>query len=235
MTSANPTNQGEIDLNVAISQMAEGDRFEEDERRGVRDPRTGRFTQHSDFGADDKLNVKFTTEPVFSKKETFLAGGVHKYVDMEFVTITVPGNRDLMVHAPATDFYQWRFPFEYAAFKRGQDAAVTGTPLEIWAALNPSQIQELKYHGIRTIEQIATLSDSSSGVMRGFYSLKHKAQQFLDEAKDAAANGALRAQLEEQQARHASEMQAMEERLMAVMQGNAQKDGKARKDDKATD
>jgi hypothetical protein len=221
-------NLHEIDLNVAIAMQGAGNRFEHDEQNGVRDPRTGRFVQHKDYGEDSKLNVQFTSEPVFSKKETYLAGGVTKYVDMDFITITVPGNRDLIIHTPVTDFYEWRFPHEYEAFKRGKDAAVVGTPLDMWPHLQPSQIAELKHQGIRTIEQLATLSDSASGVMRGFYALKHKAQQFLDDAKDKNAAAVVRAQMEEQEARHKADMKAMEDRIAAmVAEAVTAKKGKA--------
>lgn len=209
--------KNEVDLNVAIATQGVGNRFEHDEQRGIRDPRTGRLKEHADFGEDTKLNVHFTSEPVFSKKETYLAGGVIKYVDMDFITITVPGNRDLVIHTPVTDFYQWRFPLEYEAFKRGKEASVIGTPLDMWPVLLPSQIAELKHNGIRTVEQLATLSDSTSGVLRGFYALKHKAQQYLDEAKDKNAAAVVRAQMEEQEARHKAELKAMEDRLAAML------------------
>jgi len=213
----NHQNHNDIDLNVAIATQGIGNRFENDEQRGMRDPRTGRFIQHADYGEDTRLNVHFTTELVFSKKETYLAGGVTKYVDMDFITITVPGNRDLIIHTPVTDFYEWRFPLEHEAFKRGKEAAVVGTPLDIWPTLQPSQVEELKHQGIRTIEQLATLSDSASGVLRGFYSLKHKAQQFLDDAKDKNAAAIVRAQMDEQEARHKAELKAMEDRVAAML------------------
>lgn len=213
----NNSNNNEIDLNVAIANMGYGNRFESDETRGIRDPRTGRFTSHSDYGEDTKLNVHFTTQPVLSKKETYLAGGVPKYVDMDFITITVPGNRDLEIHTPVTDFYEWRFPLEYEAFKRGQAAAVIGTPLDMWPALQPSQVAELKHQGIRTVEQLASLSDSVSGSLRGFYAMKHKAQQFLDDSKDKNAAAVVRAQMDEQDARHKADIKAMEDRFEAML------------------
>lgn len=212
--SKNPSG---IDLDVAIANQGGTHRFADDEARGLRSPQTGRFIEHPDIGEDSKLNVKFSTEPVFSKRETYFAEGVPKYVDMDFVTITIPGNRDLIIHTPVTDFYAWRFPHEHAAFKRGQEAAVIGTPLEMWPGILASQVAELKHHGIRTVEQIATLSDSSSGVMRGFYAMKQKAQQFLDDAKDKNATAFVRAQMDEQNERHKAELQAVEDRFAAML------------------
>lgn len=229
-TTNNPGHMpDDIDLNVAIANMGYGNRFEHEEARGVRDPRTGRFIKHEEDGDDSKANVHFTTQPVLNKKETYLAGGVPKYVDMDFITITIPGNRDLEVHRPVTEYDIWRFPFEHAAFKRGQEAAVVGTPLDLWPALQPSQVAELKHQGIRTVEQLATLSDTASGVMRGFYALKHKAQQFLDDAKDKNATAVVRAQMDEQDARHKAELKAMEDRLAAMIEAMGAKDSKKSK------
>ncbi|MFC5476552.1 hypothetical protein [Massilia suwonensis] len=224
------TNTSNINLDVAIANQGGTHRFADDEARGIRDPRTGRFMQHQDIGEDTKLNVKFSAEPVFSKRETYFAGGVPKYVDMDFITITIPGNRDLIVHTPVTDFYIWRFPQEYEAYKRGQEASVVGTPLEMWPGLQPSQVAELKHQGIRTVEQLATLSDTSSGVLRGFYAMKHKAQQFLDDAKDKTATAFVRAQMEEQNERHQAELKAVEERFAAMLaEAMATKDSKKSK------
>lgn len=208
----------EIDLNVAIATQGTGNRFIQEEMEGVRDPLTGRFATHKIYGGDLGLNVQFTTESVFSKKETYLAGGVPKYVDMDFITITIPGDKHTSIHTPVTDFHEWRFPKEYEAFKRGKDAEVVGTPLAMWPALQPSQVAELKHQGVRTIEQLASLSDSVSGSLRGFYALKSKAQQFLDDAKDKNAAAVVRAQMDEQEARHKAELKAMEDRLAVMLQ-----------------
>jgi hypothetical protein len=219
----------EIDLNVAIATQGTGNRFIQEEANGVRDPSTGRFAKHKDYGGDLGLNVQFTTEPVFSKKETYLAGGVPKYVDMDFITITIPGDKYTEVHRPVTDYDQWKFPREYAAFKQGQDAELVGTPLNMWPALQPSQVAELKHQGIRTIEQLANLSDTASGVLRGFYAMKHKAQQYLEDAKDKNAAAVVRAQMDEQDARHKADIKALEDRMAAMIEAMGAKDNKKSK------
>lgn len=219
----------EIDLNLALSQLDYGDRFEDAEARSVRNPVTGRIVHHPDYGSDEGLIVKFSTEARFSKLETFKANNVAKYIDMDFITIIVPGNRDLTIHAPVTDFYQWRFKREWDAFKQGKEAALIGTPLEMMPGISPSETEELKHQGIRTIEQLASLSDSSSGVMRGFYAMKAKAQRFLDDAKNAAVPAALRAQLDEQ----AVELAAMKAQLEAVLATTKPKKNKPEADSSA--
>lgn len=221
---SNLTDEQRHELFLKASTANLGNRFEEDERRGRRDPITGRLVYHPDFGANDQNQVTFSVQPVLSKLETYLAQGVPKYVDMEFITIVVPGNRDLTQHCPVTDFYIWQYPNEYKAFKQGIGQKIVGTPLSLWPVLTPSQIKELEYHGVHTVEQLANLSDSVSGVLRGFHSLKAKAKEFLEDARDVAKNALLKQQLEEQQEAHnaqMAEMNAKFEALMKVVEANA--------------
>jgi hypothetical protein len=61
---------------------------------------------------------------------------------------------------------------------------VSGTPLEAWPLVNRGQVEELKFFGITTVEQLADLSDSHAGKWAGVVTLKQKAKSFL-----AAAEG----------------------------------------------
>lgn len=190
------------DLLLQMAAINEADRFEAEERNVRRDSTTGRIVASQDYGADDQLNVAFSTEPVFSKLETVLArnrgDNTPKYIDMDFITISAPGQaKDLLIHAQVTDFYQWRFPKEYAAFKAGQTSALIGTPLMLWPLITPSQLKEFEFHGIRSIEQVANLADSQASSFRGLYALKDKAKAFLANAADSAAAGRLQAELAE--------------------------------------
>ncbi len=49
----------------------------------------------------------------------------------------------------------------YEAWRNGQEIPETGTPLAAWAALSPEQAKLLKAQGVRTVEDIAELSDAS--------------------------------------------------------------------------
>lgn len=183
----------------------------------IRNPATGRIVAGSIDGADDQLNVRFTTEAVFNKLLTFRAGGVPKYSDMDFITISTPGDNKLVVHSPVTDYHQWRFPVEYANFKKGQSDILTGTPISLWPLMTPSQIREFENAGIRTIEQVANLSDAHATKFAGFYRLKTQAVQFLEQAKDTAAQGKLQAEFEAREAANKAEMNAMREQMDQMM------------------
>jgi hypothetical protein len=207
----------DLDLNNALQNLNFEDRFAEEERRGQRDPRTGRFLRHSDYGGDDQLVVNFTTVAVLNKLESYKAGSP-KYQDMDFITIIIPGNKDLTYHGPVTDFYEWRFPREYEAFKAGKGHVVQGTPLSSWMELTASQVKELEYHGIKTIEQVANLSDSTSGILRSFYNMKEKAKHFLEIAKDTEKTSLMTMQLADQESKHKAEMAELNAKMLQLME-----------------
>lgn len=182
----------------------------------IRDPRTGRIVGGID-GSDSQLNVAFSLESVLDKLETVRARKTGdlapKYKDIAFITVSAPGQeKDTLIHTPVTDYYQWRFPHEWQAFEKGQEARQSGTPLALWPAMTPSQIKELNYQGIHTVEQVANLSDSVGG-LRNFNALKQKAKQFLEGNKDKAAVGVLQAELNERDAQHKAELAAMQQQL----------------------
>ena len=211
--------QEQIDLNIQIAAATWENRFEEEERRGRRDLNTGRFLTHEDYGGDSQLVVSFTTVPTLNKMASIKAGAP-KYVDQDMITILVPGEAGKLVsaHGPVTDFYQWRFPNEYKAFKDGQAAVETGTSLHMWLEMTPAMIKELEFYNIRTVEQIANLSDSSSGVLRSFYALKAKAKQFLLDVNDKAKTSVLQMQIDAQAEQHANEMAEMKAQMAAFME-----------------
>ena len=128
--------------------------------------------------------------------------GREVFRDVEFVEIMVPGNR-LSVHvAEVEDKHRQRWPAEYERFKNGQEMAQEGTPLEAWAYLNPSRVQELKSVKIFTVESLSQIADQNLHNLRHIpeiRKLRDMAVDWLAMAEDDAALYELRhkvAQLE---------------------------------------
>lgn len=106
--------------------------------------------------------------------------------DEERVELNFPDNPYSKPVQRVTDEHRERWPKEYEAFRRGQDIAVSGTPIDYLPGIKPSMVRELKALDIMTVEQMANLSDP--GVQRiamGGRQLKERAQAYLD---DATAN-----------------------------------------------
>jgi hypothetical protein len=134
---------------------------------------------------DKRLFVSFSFEPRLDRASTDKEGR-NMYRDVEFVTIRIPGDKTVSIHRPVTPSDKQRFPLQYAAFKNNRGEQIVGTPLNLWPGIRPSQIKELEYFNVRTVEQLASMPDSNVGQLMGVQALKRAAQQYISAAKDAA-------------------------------------------------
>jgi len=115
--------------------------------------------------------------------------GVIKWVDREVVQIFIPGDAKAVPVQKVTDEHRDRWPQHYQAFKSNQEPSVDGTPLEMWGGLSKAQVANLKAANIRTVEDIAGLTDGQlDAVGRGARELRIAAQSYvkLQEDRDAA-------------------------------------------------
>lgn len=147
-------------------------------------------------GSDNSVYVKFFTKPVKDDSASDAAGRPI-FKDREYVEIRTPGQQTNVVQRPVTDMDRSRFRQAYAMFKSGQDDQLVGTPLEEAPWITRSQVEELAYLRVRTVEHLAELNDSVCGQNAGMYELKRKAQAFIANAKDGAPAAALAAAKEE--------------------------------------
>jgi hypothetical protein len=138
------------------------------------------------YRGDNHLLVKFFTHPRLNTTRS-AEEGRPIYVDTPYIQIMTPGNKDSIVIRPATEMDKARFAEHYRKYQAREDQdAVEGTLLEEWPAISRSQVEELKFLNIRTVEQLANLSDSNGQHIMGVNMLKQKAVKFLDEAKGGA-------------------------------------------------
>lgn len=138
---------------------------------------------------DEHLLVRFFIE---AQRSSTLSEeqGRPVFVDREFIQIMQPGNKDSIIIRPASQMDKDRFPEHYRKFKarRAEDAEeVEGTLLSEWPQVTRSQVEEFKFFNIRTVEQLASVSDVNIQNMMGAAALKQKAQQWLEAANVSAA------------------------------------------------
>ena len=135
------------------------------------------------------------------------------FEDVEMVELTIPGDRlsrgVFLADEPAildkeTNTYLTRaqvYPDAYAAFKRGEQRAITGTPLEHWPMLVKSRVMELKALNILSVEELAATTDALLGRLgQGARVEREQARAWLESAKgsgEVQAQAAKIAQLEE--------------------------------------
>src|SRR4051812_39375598 len=123
----------------------------------------------------DGARPRFYMKPIKNNFQSDLKG-TPVFEDREFVEILVPGDRKTVWEGFVSAEHKGRWPREYAAFKAGQEVSVDGFALEEWPAITRSQVEELRFAHVRTVEQLATLPDDALNktISMGGFSLREK-------------------------------------------------------------
>jgi hypothetical protein len=168
---------------------------------------------------DDNLLVRFFMHPKLNQTRS-AEEGRPIYEELPYIQIMVPGNKDSIIQRPASDMDKTRFAEHYRKFEARIDQdTVEGTLLEEWPGITRSQAEELKYFNIRTVEQLAGVSDSNAQNIMGIQFLKQKATAYLEASKEEATAEALAemtARLEALEARNQeleAELETVEEEV----------------------
>jgi hypothetical protein len=137
---------------------------------------------------DENLLVRFYTKAKRDGKASKEAGRAI-FKDATYISIMTPGNKDSIIDRPASSMDIDRFPDHYRRWqtRNEEKEAVEGTPLDYWPGLSRSQVEELNYLKIYTVEQLASLSDAHGQQIMGFNLLKRKANAYLEAAETEKA------------------------------------------------
>ena len=153
------------------------------------------FEQSQQSQLDATLLVRFFIKPRPDARATKKEGRPI-FKDVEFIEIRTPGNRDAICR-PARNTDINRFPKHYQAYKdRVGTDHLEGTPLGEWPLMARSQVEELAFHNIKTVEQLAGMPDSNVSQFMGMNMIKQKAQQWLKQAEEGKASAELHEELE---------------------------------------
>ena len=145
--------------------------------------------------SDKSANVRFFIQPVLNEAKSAEAGRPI-FEDKEYCEIVVPGNKTNRPIKPVNDIVKRRFAYQYRQWKlTGEAEPVSGTILAEVPWLTRSQVEELSYYHIRTLEQLANVGDDICGKIMGLYDLKRRAGDHLKRAEEAAPVEHLRAEL----------------------------------------
>jgi len=173
------------------------------------------FLDYKQSEADKALAVKFLTKSVQDKVET-LAQGRPIFREVVYIDIRIPGERDSAFCGPATRAHVERFPEHYRAFRsRTKDEEVVGTPLAEWPLVTRSQVDELAFFNVKTVEDLVNMPDSSNHQFMGINVLKSKAKDFLEANKGKKE---LQAEFDKREQALQNQLKAMQEQLDALSQ-----------------
>jgi len=175
---------------------------------------------------DEKLAVRFFTKAAQDSEQTALQGRPI-FKDVDYIQIVLPGDRSNTIVRPISDTDRGRFEKQYEHWKKTkEEEMLQGTPLEAWGIMSLAQIEEFRYFGVRTIDQMASLRDDICGKIMGATPLKQKALVFLELAKEGAPLKAMQLELGKRDEQIDSLMKAVEAQAAEL---KAMREGKAKK------
>ena len=145
--------------------------------------------------ADKNLAVRFYMQAVQNEVKS-VEQGRPIFDDTEMVEIRVRGDRNNVVQRPAREDDKRRFRDAYVAFRENRSQAQSGTPLSEWPVMSASMVEELKYFGFHTVEQVAKADDNAMSKMAGLRMLRDKAVIFMEHAQGTAPLSKLQEELE---------------------------------------
>ena len=138
---------------------------------------------HNDFSqtaeADKALMVKFFYKNVQNKMESQKTGRPI-FKEKTYIEIRVAGQRDALACRPATAADKQRFSPHFEAFEKRVEPPTEGTPLMEWSLITRTQAEELSFLHIKTVEQLASVKDGNIQNFMGGYTLREKAQKWLE-------------------------------------------------------
>jgi hypothetical protein len=175
---------------------------------------------HQDFekprAGDEKLAIRFFKKAKQDGEATQKEGRPI-FIEVEYIQIMVPGDRTSTIIRPVVIGDTHRFGKQYEHWKKTQqEEQLLGTPLEAWGIMNLAQIEEYRYFGVRTIDQMAELRDDICGKIMGAQPLKQKAIQFLALAKDEAPMKRVQSELDKRDTEISALRNALEEQGKAL-------------------
>lgn len=155
------------------------------------------YTVFNQQGAEDdkKLAVRFFTMAVQDMDDS-AAQGRPIFRDVVHVEIRVRGDRNNVVHKPVDDLIKRRFRDAWRAYEQGEELMQKGTPLAEWPIVTKSMVEELKYFGFYTVEQVAEARSDIVGKFPGLNSIQQRAKHFLELAKGTAPLESMQVKLE---------------------------------------
>ena len=174
----------------------------------------------SRFADDKKLFVQFYRKPVLQPALSEQEGrAIFKEVD--FIRIMVPGDKLNIVERPVDSIDARRFADRYEKWKAGAGNVIEGTPLASLPKMTPTKVEEYKFFGIHTVEQLADANDNVGQKFFGFQEDKRSAKAFIELAKGNAPLEKMNSELKERDAK-IEELQAQIEAITKMMKGKKQ-------------
>lgn len=167
------------------------------------------------YAGDAGVHARFYNMPV-KDEEASAQEGRPIYNDKVFIEIVAAGNANNIVKRKATQEDRNRFRRQFELFQQGSEDQLIGTPLSEVPWLTRSQVEELSYMKIRTLESLANLDDAMCAKVAGLYDLKKRASAHVAKAAGAAPLEALHLENETLKNQLAALTQTVQEQIEVI-------------------
>lgn len=175
--------------------------------------------QHPDTVENSGCYPMFERKAKLNRAKTKEAGQ-DVWDDVIYIRLVTPGDKTNEPHRPMRPGDKRKYLREFKAWEADSSAdAALGHPLGKWGGVSPAQVKELEYHGIRTVEHLAGLSDSQLQAIGPIRPFMEAAKAFLAEMKAGAPTKRLEAEnadLKNQMTALQGQMQQLLERQAAI-------------------
>ena len=170
------------------------------------------------------LAVRFVMEPHMNRLKS-KESGRPIYDEIPFVDIRIPGDKTSHIFRPANDLDKQKWPRHWEAYENNQSDPESGTPLREWPQITRGLVLELEHFNIRTVEQLANLSDTSIQNFMGIRAYITKAQAWIAAADEGGvASEQLAQELESRDAQLSLQAEEIKELRNAISKLEAVQD-----------
>ena len=153
--------------------------------------------QQGRYAGDKNLMIHFHTLPMMDEQKS-QEEGRPIFRDVEHVRILIPGSKESVVDKVVTEIERARFKDLYEKWKANEQVDFSGTPLESCTWMARSLVEEMKYFHVRTVEQLADLSDTHAQKFPGIRQYINLAKAYLAHAEKGKAATDLAAAMDAQ-------------------------------------
>ena len=170
------------------------------------------FQSEAQSKMDEGLLVKFYIKPIQNSAAT-AEQGKPVFKDAEYIEIRTPGQKNYVAR-PVKPADLTRFPRHYKAYKdrTSDNELIEGTLLREWPMITRSQVEELSFANVKTVEQLIAMPDSNASQFMGMNMLKAKAKTWLKRATEDKA----KSDLEEALAKRDGEIEELKAAVAAL-------------------
>lgn len=154
------------------------------------------------------------------------AAGHSVYKDVVMVELTVIGSKNESISKPATDELREEFPREWAEYKGERFTDADLTPLTVLEGFTVARQREFEGLGIRSVQDLANVSDGNVQRIREGITLKTQAIKWLEGAELARRDVTV-GQVEDMMKR----LQLLEEENAKLSANQRQKPGRKKVED----